>query len=64
MLGNKDARNPDAPHDAVWDQCNGHAWEEVESMFSNEYRTEVRCAKCCAPGELDRATGEIYWPAT
>lgn len=63
MIGRKEVRNPSHPYDAVWDQC-GHDWGEVDSMYSNEYRAEVRCEKCQTTGELDYATGEVYWPAT
>ena len=41
-----------------------HEWEEVESMFCNEYHFEVVCIKCQIPGEQDRKTGEVFWPAT
>jgi hypothetical protein len=41
-----------------------HDWREVESMFTNEYRTEVRCAKCHVTGERDESDGSVFWPAT
>lgn len=42
-----------------------HDWQEsVSSQFSNEYHTEVYCAKCCTYGEKDNADGSIYWPCT
>lgn len=40
-----------------------HDWEEtVSSQYSNEYVTEVYCAKCCTYGQKDNSTGEISWP--
>lgn len=47
-----------------WDTCPGHEWDEVESMHSNEWHTQVRCRKCCMTGERDEASGEVFWPAT
>jgi hypothetical protein len=48
----------------VWDDCE-HEWEPViDSQFSNETHTDVRCKKCGCPGERDEKTGEVYWPAT
>jgi hypothetical protein len=41
-----------------------HDWVEVESMFSNEYLTEVRCLKCGVSGERDESDGTVFWPAT
>ena len=42
-----------------------HDWEEtVSSQFTNEFHTEVYCAKCHTYGEKDNSTGEIFWPAT
>lgn len=58
-----DTRNPDYPRSS-WDECVGHVWEERESMYSNEYIAEVACTKCGAPGEQDRKTEDVYWPAT
>lgn len=41
-----------------------HDWHEVESMFSNEHQTEVRCSKCGVTGERDERDGSVFWPAT
>jgi hypothetical protein len=41
-----------------------HEWIDVESMFNNEYRTDVRCAKCHEAGERNEADGVVFWPAT
>lgn len=47
-----------------WDLCDGHVWEEIESQFSNEYKTDMRCKICGCPGDQDRDTGDVFWPAT
>jgi len=41
-----------------------HEWQELESMFSNENHTDVRCTKCGMPGERDETDGSVFWPAT
>lgn len=46
-----------------WAACD-HSWHEVESQFSSEYATDVRCEKCGCPGEKDNKTGDVFWPAT
>lgn len=53
---------PDQPSEAAV-LC-AHDWREVESQFSNEYFTDVRCALCAVPGQRDEKTGEVFWPAT
>ena len=47
-----------------WDTCPAHAWQEVESQFSNEHRSQVKCKTCGVPGERENDTGEVFWPAT
>ncbi len=46
-----------------WDTCS-HEWEEFDSMFTNEWKTDVRCVWCRCPGERDEETQEVHWPAT
>lgn len=46
-----------------WNFCE-HEWEEIDSQFSNEKITAVRCVKCDCPGELDNKTEEVFWPAS
>jgi site-specific DNA-cytosine methylase len=41
-----------------------HDWEEVDSQFSNESFTDVRCTKCGEVGERNEKTGGVFWPAT
>ena len=42
-----------------------HEWEEtMSSQYTNEFFTEMYCAKCCTYGEKTNKTGEIYWPCT
>ncbi len=42
-----------------------HDWKEpVDSQFSNETHTEVKCTKCGMVGEKTIATGEVFFPAT
>ncbi len=42
-----------------------HDWDEtISSQFTNEYQTEVYCAKCSTYGEKDNKTGEVFWPCT
>jgi len=42
-----------------------HDWEEtISSQFTNEYSTEVYCAKCSTYGEMDNETGKVFWPCT
>lgn len=42
-----------------------HDWEETySSQGTNEWFTEVYCAKCCTYGEKTNATGIVYWPCT
>lgn len=55
--------NPNVQMMPEWERCAPHDWQEIESQFSNEYRADVRCTKCKAPGGQDRQTGEVYWPA-
>lgn len=62
-MADRDERNPNYPRSS-WDECSGHIWREVESQYSSEWRTEVICTQCGAPGEQERATGSVYWPAT
>lgn len=45
------------------DQCD-HDWEEIDSQFSSERFTEVRCKRCECPGQMDNITGAVTWPAT
>jgi hypothetical protein len=42
----------------------GHDWREVDSMFTNEFHTEVRCKLCGVTGERDERDGSVFWPAT
>ena len=49
-----------APHS---DKCE-HAWEEIESQFTRESFTNVRCKKCGEVGERNEQTGGVFWPAT
>jgi hypothetical protein len=46
--------------DINWDECE-HGWQEDISSVSGN---GAHCVKCGVPGEINRATGEIYWPAT
>lgn len=48
---------------ADWHDCD-HDWEEIDSQFSNERFTEVRCKRCECPGQMDNRTGTVTWPAT
>ena len=42
-----------------------HDWHEpVDSQFSNEFHTEVKCSKCGMVGEKTILTGEVFYPAT
>ena len=41
-----------------------HEWEERDSMFSNEYFSDVRCTKCGESGQMDLSDGSVFWPAT
>lgn len=42
-----------------------HKWQErIDSQFSSEKYGDVFCTKCGVCGELDRESGEVYWPAT
>jgi len=41
-----------------------HSWEEVESQFSNENTTDVRCIFCGVSDERDEITGDVFWPAS
>jgi hypothetical protein len=51
-------RNPsEAPSD--WDACE-HQWRDFDALSENE----VRCHLCGVPGDVNRETGEVYWPAT
>ena len=55
----------EASNHPVQDNECDHEWEErVDSMFSNEYNADVRCKKCDMPGEQDRKTGKVFFPAT
>lgn len=57
-------RNTGYPPDAHYDNCE-HEWKEaIDSMYSNEHAADVTCIKCRCPGHQDRATGDVYWPAT
>jgi hypothetical protein len=47
-----------------WEDCPSHVWDEVESEYSNEYRTQVKCQLCQCPGERDESDGSVFWPAT
>jgi hypothetical protein len=47
-----------------WTDCAGHVWVELESMFCNEFFTDVRCEKCRCPGQLNCRDGSVFWPAT
>jgi hypothetical protein len=58
-----DIRGVSYPH-SHWDDCLKHDWEEIDSMFSNEYTADVRCKTCGCPGEQDRETLTTYWPVT
>ncbi|AYJ86220.1 hypothetical protein D3Y57_09885 [Sphingomonas paeninsulae] len=50
---------------SIPNQICSHDWQEsVSSQFSNEYRVEVYCPKCCTYGEKEYETGEITWPCT
>lgn len=51
---------PMAPHS---DKCE-HDWEEIDSQFSSESFTDVRCKKCKEVGERNEQTGGVFWPAT
>jgi hypothetical protein len=47
-----------------WDDCE-HIWNaKIDSQFSSEHFTAVKCVKCQCPGEMNNKTGEVYWPAT
>ena len=46
-----------------WNECE-HLWVEVDSQYSNELFTDVRCEKCNCPGEKDNKSGDVFWPAT
>ncbi len=42
-----------------------HDWREsVDSQFSNETHTQVKCTKCGIIGEMTTATREVFFPAT
>lgn len=41
-----------------------HEWEEYESMGTNEWFTDVRCAKCGEYGQRDESDKTVFWPAT
>lgn len=45
------------------DNC-AHEWKEVDSQFNSELFTDVVCAKCQMPGQLDEQTKEVFFPAT
>lgn len=47
----------------IWSDCL-HEWQEVESMYSNEWYTDVKCVKCRCPGQRDESNGSVFWPAT
>ena len=62
-----DLRHPGYPKNipGYWDICNeNHIWKETDSMYSNEYSTNVECIKCGVSGEQDRETLDVYWPTT
>ena len=52
-------RNPSEPYNKLWDICE-HSWRARDSQSENE----VECTKCKCPGDLNRETGKVYWPAT
>lgn len=42
-----------------------HDWREpVDTQFSSEMHTEVKCTKCGIVGEKTTETGEVFFPAT
>jgi len=42
-----------------------HDWKEaVDSQFSNEHETDVKCIRCGVAGSRNEKTGDVYWPAT
>jgi len=48
----------------IWDNCK-HEWNEVvDSQFHSEWYVDVRCGKCGCPGERDKHTQKVFWPAT
>lgn len=51
------------PQDALQRPC-AHDWVERDSMFTNEYHTEVRCSICGVTGERDERDGNVTWPTT
>jgi hypothetical protein len=47
-----------------WNKC-AHDWQISTRDFDcAEGKEEVICTKCNCPGERDRASGEVFWPAT
>lgn len=44
--------------------CNDHQWEEVESERNSYKFTEVLCVYCGTLGEMDNATGDVFYPIT
>jgi hypothetical protein len=45
------------------DECE-HQWKEIDSQFSNENETDVRCVKCQTQGSKNNKTGNVVFPAT
>ncbi len=45
----------------AWAECE-HEWRDAESQ--SQSHNAVVCVKCKCPGDRNRETGDVYWPAT